>query len=245
MDQEYTGAQAVKLFTTTRGGWFFSCFSSASKQHFYTLLCKPEGLWKTHFSFPSRFLVRHPTEGTERDLTARGERTLCFLLNFSSQFFILTWRLAPPKAISSSFLFVCFKFYWSTADLQCFYNNFCYKTKWFSYTWTYIYSIFRFFPHIDYHIILGRASVLYSMSALTNHSIYLSMYVPVTNTQSIHPSSPGSFGSSLSSLYSQKSLTFLQKKFSACWAPSSEIKCWTPQGPSSWFVRLSTFYFFQ
>ena len=43
------------------------------------------------------------------------------------------------------FFFHFLKFYWSRVDLQCC-DNFCYTTKWFSYTYTHIHSFSGSFP---------------------------------------------------------------------------------------------------
>lgn len=46
---------------------------------------------------------------------------------------------------------------------------------------------FRFFYHVDYHRIWVEFSVVYSRSGVVNHSIYLSVHVPIPNPQSILP----------------------------------------------------------
>ena len=106
-------------------------------------------------------------------------------------FQLLTALLHPGQFLQSNvlvhffFSFFFLKFYWSTVYLQCCDNFYC-TTEWFSYACTHIHSLSDFPTQIftEYWVEL---SVLYGRSTLANHSIYLSVHMPVPHPQSILP----------------------------------------------------------
>ena len=104
--------------------------------------------------------------------------------------FVTCWATTGSLSLRAGFFkFHFLKFYWSVVDLQgC--DNFCCITKWFSYTHMYIHSPSDSFPTQIITEYWVEFSGLYSRSSLANHSIYLSMYMPIPNSQSISPPPP-------------------------------------------------------
>ena len=109
-----------------------------------------------------------------------------FLQSLYLGFYFYLWLIKKIKHFSdySISFFSFFKFYWNRVDLQCC-DNFCYTTKWFSYTCIHILSFSDSFPIqaiTEYRV---ESSVLYSRNPLAIHSIYRSVHMPIPHPQFI------------------------------------------------------------
>ena len=119
------------------------------------------------------------------------------------------WRILNPliKTRHWSYILMCTsqvcycwatmgtpKFYWGIFNLQgC--GNFCCTANWPSHSYTHIHSLLDSFPTQIIMVYWVDFSVLYIRSPLANHSIYLSVHMPILNLQSISPTpSPVPFG---------------------------------------------------
>ena len=81
-----------------------------------------------------------------------------------------------------------FKLDWSIVNLQgC--GNFCCTTKWPSHAYTHIHYLSDSFPPWMIREYWVEFSVLSTRSLQANHSMYLSVHMPILNPQSI-PSTP-------------------------------------------------------
>ena len=94
--------------------------------------------------------------------------------------------ILSSKSTPWFYFFRFLRFYWSTVNLQCCDNFHC-TAEWFGYTCMHIHSLSDSFPTYIITKYWVEFSVLYSRSPLANHSIYLGVYMPVPNLQSIPP----------------------------------------------------------
>ena len=104
-------------------------------------------------------------------------------------FFSFIWRNSY-KEITKSLMPILFN--WSVVDLQ-WYVNFCYTTKWLSYTHTYIYIYIFFFYILFIMVIPGHwilFLVLYSRALLSIHSIRNSLLLLAPSSHFILPHPP-------------------------------------------------------
>ena len=164
--------------------YIFCIFYNAHGFFFFLIIGKGIIRFKCQHSTPQASLkISKELKSLVKDLQQRGMRNILLIWKEFSSLGLI------KHSLSSKFFFffpemvwICgfYEMYWSIIDLQCC-DHFCCTTKvmrWSTYTHPFS---FRFFAHLGYHHHWGEFSVLFSRSPLANHSIDLSVHIPIPN----------------------------------------------------------------
>ena len=102
------------------------------------------------------------------------------------------WTVIPHRnpddcrLLIEQFFFFYFNFYWNVLDLQYCVSFLC-TAEWISYTYTYVHSVFRFFPHIDHCRVSSRVPCAIQEVLISYLFIHSNVYMSVPSSPFIPP----------------------------------------------------------